>query len=97
MGDIRVIKISILAVFLAYPLIAQESVVASGFERFYNLEYNQAIADFTAATECNPDHASIWNHFGASDSLSSPRRNSCGLQVLRGTHLNSRIVNRISF
>src|SRR5579863_211594 len=62
MGDIRVIKISILAVFLAYPLVAQDSVVASGFEHFYNLEYDQAIADFTAATQHSPGNASIWNH-----------------------------------
>ena len=58
------IKISVLAVFLSFPLVAQDSFVASGFEHFYNLEYDQAIADFTAAAQHSPNDASIWNHLG---------------------------------
>lgn len=44
------------------PLAAQDWLVASGFNHFYNLEYEQAIADFTAAAHENPLDASIWNH-----------------------------------
>lgn len=44
------------------PLAAQDPLVASGFNHFYNLEYDQAITDFTSAAEQNPLDASIWNH-----------------------------------
>lgn len=44
------------------PLAAQDSLVASGVNHFYNLEYDRAIADFTAAAQQNPDDAGIWNY-----------------------------------
>jgi len=34
----------------------------SGFEHFYNLEYDQAIADFRQVVQQQPDSAEAWNH-----------------------------------
>src|SRR5260370_34429061 len=41
---------------------AQDAVLSPGYDHFYNLEYDQAIADFTAITEQNPTDPSAWNH-----------------------------------
>ncbi len=38
--------------------VAQES----GFDHFYNLEYDEALADFTADAAKNPGDAQAWNH-----------------------------------
>ena len=52
-----------LAVFaVAARLWAQEPVVAEGFDHFYNLEYEQAIADFEKAIAQNPDSPDLHNH-----------------------------------
>ena len=42
---------------LAPRLWAQESVAAEGFDHFYNLEYDQAIADFNKALSIDPKNA----------------------------------------
>ena len=34
----------------------------AAFDHFYNLEYDQAIEDFTAITDQNPTDTSAWNH-----------------------------------
>ncbi len=47
---------------LAPRLWAQESVVAEGFDHFYNLEYDQAIADFGTAIAQNPNSPDLHNH-----------------------------------
>jgi len=48
---------------LAVPdLRAQETLVSEGYDHFYNLEYDQAIAAFTAETEQHPDDPAAWNH-----------------------------------
>jgi len=47
---------------LAPRLLAQESVAAQGFDHFYNLEYEQAIADFEKALEQSPDSPDLHNH-----------------------------------
>jgi len=43
---------------------AQESGVSSGYDHFYNLEYDEAIADFQANAEQHPDDPNAWNHIG---------------------------------
>ena len=58
----RIWRLAALSLCLFIPVSAQDSSVASGFEHFYNLEYDQAIADFTLATQHNPAVATIWNH-----------------------------------
>jgi tetratricopeptide (TPR) repeat protein len=50
------------AIALAPRLLAQESVAASGFDHFYNLEYDQAIADFETAIALNPNSPDLHNH-----------------------------------
>jgi tetratricopeptide (TPR) repeat protein len=47
---------------LAPRLLAQESVAAEGFDHFYNLEYDQAIADFEKAIARNPNSPDLHNH-----------------------------------
>jgi len=47
---------------LAPRLSAQESVAAEGFDHFYNLEYDQAIADFEKAIAQNPNSPDLHNH-----------------------------------
>jgi tetratricopeptide (TPR) repeat protein len=41
---------------------AQDPLVSEGFDHFYNLEYKQAIADFTSETGHHPDDPAAWNH-----------------------------------
>ena len=47
---------------LALPLAAQDSPVAQGFDHFYNLEYDQAIADFQRAIALDPNSPDLHNH-----------------------------------
>src|SRR5262249_12536203 len=39
-----------------------EALTQSGFEHFYSLEYDQAIADFQKALEARPDEPKAFNH-----------------------------------
>ena len=47
---------------LCLPLAAQEALVSSGFEHFYNLEYDEAIADFSQAAAQYPALPGVYNH-----------------------------------
>ena len=40
---------------------------ADGLNHFYNLEYDQAIADFQRLTQLEPDHAGGWNHLAQAE------------------------------
>jgi tetratricopeptide (TPR) repeat protein len=48
-------------VFLA-PLLAQDNPVTRGFDHFYNLEYDQALADFEIAAKQDPQAIGPQNH-----------------------------------
>lgn len=50
------------ALALAAPVGAQEDVVGRGFEHFYNLEYDEAIADFSTAVAQRPEQPGLYNH-----------------------------------
>jgi tetratricopeptide (TPR) repeat protein len=52
-----------LALLTASWLCAQDTTLSPGYEHFYNLEYDQAIAEFTSVTDQNPDDPTAWNHF----------------------------------
>ncbi len=43
-------------------MFSQAPLVAPGYDHFYNLEYDQAIADFTAEIEQNASDPNPWNH-----------------------------------
>jgi tetratricopeptide (TPR) repeat protein len=43
-------------------LAAQDPQLSPGYDHFYNLEYDQAIADFSSETEQHPDDPNTWNH-----------------------------------
>ncbi len=44
------------------PLFAQETAITRGFDHFYNLEYDQALAEFKAAQKQNAQAISPYNH-----------------------------------
>jgi tetratricopeptide (TPR) repeat protein len=48
--------------FLALALSAQVSRLSPGFEHFYNLEYDEAIAEFQREIAARPDDAANYNH-----------------------------------
>jgi len=57
------VRLPLLALIALAPrLWAQEAVVADGFNHFYNLEYDQAIADFEKAIAQNPNSPDLHNH-----------------------------------
>ena len=47
---------------MAAPLLAQEALIQQGFDHFYNLEYDQAIAAFETAIVQNPASPELHNH-----------------------------------
>ena len=54
-------RLAALLILLA-PLSAQDTKFSSGLEHFYNLEYQEAIADFRKDIASNPDVAANYNH-----------------------------------
>jgi tetratricopeptide (TPR) repeat protein len=50
----------------AAPLLAQEPLVSLGFDHFYNLEYDQAIAVFGRAVTAHPNSPAPHNHLAES-------------------------------
>jgi tetratricopeptide (TPR) repeat protein len=51
------------AALLGAPALrGQDPLVSEGYDHFYNLEYTEAIAAFTAETEQHPDDPNAWNH-----------------------------------
>lgn len=51
-----------LLILLAAPAAAQDSYVEGGFQHFYNLEYDAALADFHAEAAKNPNSPEALNH-----------------------------------
>jgi len=49
-------------VLLAVPLVAQDTPSARGFDHFYNLEYDQALAEFEKAAQQEPNAIGPHNH-----------------------------------
>jgi tetratricopeptide (TPR) repeat protein len=52
----------LLLIALAAPLGAQEALVKQGYDHFYNLEYDQCIADFEKAIAQHPFEPDLHNH-----------------------------------
>jgi tetratricopeptide (TPR) repeat protein len=50
------------ALWFALPIFAQQPLVEQGFDHFYNLEYPEAIADFSKAIEASPNDPELHNH-----------------------------------
>jgi tetratricopeptide (TPR) repeat protein len=51
-----------LLALLAFPLAAQQKLIDEGFEHFYNLEYDEAVAVFEKAIAQNPSSPDLHNH-----------------------------------
>ncbi len=73
----------ILAVLLG--IVQTDPRVASGFDHFYNLEYDEAIADFDRAIAAHPDDPSVYNHLAQSIQFR---------EMLRSGSLESEMVTR---
>jgi tetratricopeptide (TPR) repeat protein len=56
------VKVPLGALFLAIRLVASDSLVDEGFDHFYNLEYDQALADFDKAIAQQPASPDLHNH-----------------------------------
>lgn len=52
----------LLLIAAATPAGAQEALVKEGYDHFYNLEYDAAIADFEKAIALNPSEPDLHNH-----------------------------------
>jgi tetratricopeptide (TPR) repeat protein len=59
----RAVVIAALSLTLGIAhLEAVDPVPSPGVDHFYNLEYDQALADFTTETEAHPQDPAAWNH-----------------------------------
>src|SRR5579864_8620922 len=50
------------AAFFVTHLYAANALIDRGFQHFYNLEYDEALADFQSAITQGPDSADLHNH-----------------------------------
>jgi len=55
-------RLGVSALLLFTPLLAQDTPIARGFDHFYNLEYDQALAEFEAAQKQDPQAIAPCNH-----------------------------------
>ena len=55
-------KFTCFAIFLAASLHAGNPLVEDGYQHFFNLEYDEALADFDRAIALQPDSADLHNH-----------------------------------
>ena len=56
------LKFAAVLALLASPLGAQQTLIEEGFNHFYNLDYDQAIAAFERAIAHNPASPDLHNH-----------------------------------
>jgi len=52
----------VLVGLVAFPVVAQDSPAARGFDHFFNLEYDRALADFQEAAQHEPQAIGPHNH-----------------------------------
>ncbi len=53
---------ALIAAYFLARCAAQDTPVSSAYDQFYNLEYDQAISDFTTEAEQHPSEPNAWNH-----------------------------------
>jgi hypothetical protein len=56
------VSLSLLALGMLASLEAEENLVSRGFDHFYNLEYDQALAVFQQAASRDPNSPDVHNH-----------------------------------
>jgi tetratricopeptide (TPR) repeat protein len=56
----------LIALLLAVPALAASARLSLGLEHFYNLEYDEATAEFRKEAAARPDDAGAWNHIAMS-------------------------------
>src|SRR5580704_13745822 len=89
---------------LAWPLAAQNPV-DEGWDHFYNLEYDQAIADFERAIAQDPNSPDLHNHLAEAVVFQEMYRNgalesemvSGNNSLLRRARLNPSATTRTQF
>jgi tetratricopeptide (TPR) repeat protein len=55
-------RLGLAALVCLVPLLAQDTPIARGFDHFYNLEYDQALAEFKAAQKQDPQAIAPYEH-----------------------------------
>ncbi len=55
-------RLGVSALFFLAPVLAQDTPTDRGFDHFYNLDYDQALADFDAARKQDPQAIAPYNH-----------------------------------
>src|SRR5205085_7522694 len=55
-------RVFVLMGLVAFPVAAQDSPAARGFDHFFNLEYDRALADFQEAEQHDPQAIGPHNH-----------------------------------
>jgi tetratricopeptide (TPR) repeat protein len=60
------LRLALLLALVAAPLGGQQTLIDQGFNHFYNLDYDQAIADFEKAIAQNPGVPDLHNHLAQS-------------------------------
>jgi tetratricopeptide (TPR) repeat protein len=55
-----------IVLLLAVPALAANATLSAGLEHFYNLEYDEAAAEFRKEAAAKPDDAAAWNHIAMS-------------------------------
>jgi tetratricopeptide (TPR) repeat protein len=56
----------LIVLLLAVPALAASARLSAGLEHFYNLEYDEAAAEFRKEAAARPDDAGAWNHIAMS-------------------------------
>jgi tetratricopeptide (TPR) repeat protein len=56
------LRVAVVALLFLGRLLAADSLVDNGFQHFYNLEYDEALADFDQAIAKQPDSPDLHNH-----------------------------------
>ena len=59
---VLIIRFLLTTLVFLVPLVAQEAQFSKGFDHFYNLEYDEAIAEFLNRIERDPDNPERYNH-----------------------------------
>jgi tetratricopeptide (TPR) repeat protein len=99
-----VTRAALVLLMLAWPLVAQNPV-QDGWDHFYNLEYDQAIADFERAIAQDPNSPDLHNHLAEAVVFQEMYRNgalesemvSGNNSLLRRARLNPSTTTRTQF
>ena len=80
-------RLPLVLLMLCAPLVAANPLVQDGFDHFYNLEYQESIADFEQAIAQNPSDPELHNHLAQAIVFREMYRNgSLESELVSGTN-----------